>query len=141
MGTENKKLVNLTGDPKMKGTEVLGKAANKKKRKKEGRRNSRSIIKLFSSWGLFKNVGNGRSANSTGLRLVGTDYVMQVPAKAEYTWQVGWRKVGFIDIDKVRRIKQDKQVGFKEVMDNIPEELRKTFEENIELFIVPRKKR
>ena len=132
MGTENKTEGNI---------EVHGIAGRKKKKKTEGRRTSRSIISLFNSWGLFKNVGSGGYSSGTGMRLIGTDYVMYVPAKAEYTWQVGWRKVAFIDIDKIRRIKQNKTVGFKEVMDNIPEELRTTFEENIELFIVPRQKR
>jgi hypothetical protein len=118
--------------------ETHGRAARKKK---PGRRNSRSIINLFNSWGCFKNVGNGRMSTGTGLKVVGTNYVMIVPAKAEHTWQVVWKRVGFLEVDQIRKVREDRPVSFKEVIEGLPEDLRVKFEENIDLFLVPRPQR
>lgn len=109
-------------------------------KKKLPKMNSQSIANLYGSWGCFKNLGAyGMPASEIRLRLIDTDYVMSIPIKAEHPWQVKWRKVGFVEISNSRRQREDRPSSFKEMMANVPEELRTKFEENIELFLVPKK--
>lgn len=129
-------LVNLTGDPNKNETEIVRK---KKNNVKSNRRDSTSIMKLFLSWGCFKNIGQVGLVAGNRLKLIDTDYIMHIPPKAEYIWQVLWTKSNFVNINAIKRVKEERAIGLKEVIDSLPDNLRKKFEENIELFMVPKK--